>query len=476
MVQSQKSDDLTPPEPSLDPENLPEAAQTSDSTRNPAVRWIAVVSILLLAGGLGFGWRWWSSSQAQTAVGPGGGQMPGLPVKLETAQLSTVENSTEFIGSLESQQAITVRPEVTGRVSRIFVEAGDRVTAGTGLVQLQPDQQEANLASVIASINSARAIRSNAQSQIQALEAELVAQQAEVQLQEENYRRIAELVNEGAFAKQRLDEVVRDRQTAQANLSALNRRIQAARASFQEAEAGLQQAQANANRATAQLQDTTVVAPFSGVVGDMPVRLGDVVTPSDTLTTLTQSSALDLRLSIPLESAPDLRLGQTIELTDPQGKTLRRGTISFIAPRVNTNAQSILAKATFNNSDNQLRDGQFVRARVIWEKQPGVLIPTTAIARLAGEPFIFVAEAPQPQASPSPASPAANSAPAPSLVARQRQVTLGTIQDNRYHVLSGIKPGEQVVVSGILNLADGTPIMPESAMLQTAPNSAPITK
>jgi len=327
---------------------------------------------------------------------------------------------------------------------------------------------------VIASINSARAIRSNAQSQIQALEAEQVAQQAEVQLQEENYRRIAELVNEGAFAKQRLDEVVRDRKTAQANLSALNRRIQAARASFQEAEAGLQQAQANANQATAQLQDTTVVAPFGGVVGDMPVRLGDVVTPGDTLTTLTQSSALDLRLSIPLERAPDLRLGQTIELTDPQGKTIRRGTISFIAPRVNTNAQSILAKATFSNSDNQLRDGQFVRARVIWEKQPGVLIPTTAIARLAGEPFIFVAEAPQPQASPSPAaSPAPNSASAPSLVARQRQVTLGTIQDNRYHVLSGIKPGDQVVISGILNLSDGTPIMPESAM---APNSAPIAK
>ncbi len=466
MAQS-NSDYPKAPEQTLD-ESSPRRKSRSRSKRRN--RWIAIISAVVLLTGLGFGWRWWVSSRSG-AEGPAAGQMQGIPVKLETLETTTVENTTDFIGSLESQRAVTLRPEVTGRVSRILVDSGDRVSAGTSLIQLRPDQQQANLASVQASVNSARAIRANAQSQIEALEAERIAQQAEVELQEEEFRRISTLVNQGALPRQQLDSVVRDRRTAQANLNAINRRIQAARASLQEAEAGLQQAQANAQLATAELQETTITAPFSGIVGDIPVRLGDVVTNSDTLTTVTQNSPLELRLSIPLERAPDLRQGQQVELTDTQGNIITTGQISFIAPRVDPNAQSILAKATFSNQEERLRDGQFVRARVIWSEQPGILIPTTAITRLAGEPFIFVAETPQPGSDAPSAAP--EGAPTPKLIARQRPVELGSLQGNNYQVLSGVEPGEQVVVSGILNLMDGAPIVPDTAMSQPVGANVP---
>lgn len=473
MVQSNSSDDLNKPENETEETEETEdegLQEVTDSPSRPgAVRWIALISMVLMLAGLGFGWRWWAGRQANPAGGPMAGQPQAVPVKLETLEPETVEDYTEFIGSLESQQSVTVRPEVTGRVSQIFVASGDRVTAGTPLVQLQPDQQAANLASVIASVNSARAIRANARSQIDALEAERIAQQAEVQLQVENYNRTSFLVEQGALPQQQLDQAMRDRQAAQANLNAIEQRIQAAQASFQESEAGLQQAQANANRANAQLQETTIVAPFDGVVGDIPVRLGDVVTNSDTLTTLTQSDSLDLRVSIPLERAPDLQMGQPVLLIDGQGNVVSRGQVSFIAPGVDTSAQSILAKATFSNPSRQLRDGQFVRARVIWRSQPGLLIPTVAITRLAGEPFVFVAEAPQPEAG---AEAPAGDDSSPSLIARQRPVTLGNLQGNSYQVLSGVEPGERLVVSGILNLADGVPIMPTTEVGQAAPSPA----
>lgn len=452
MAQS-NSDYPVTPEQAPGAESPPQAKPTR-SRANRRTRWLAIISTVVLLTGLGFGWRWWTSGQVGGTEGPAAGQPQGIPVKIETLETTTVENATDFIGSLESQRAVTLRPEVTGRISRILVNSGDRVSAGTSLIQLRPDQQQANLASVQASVNSARAIRANAQSQIEALEAEGIAQQAEVELQEEEYRRISTLVSQGALPRQQLDGVVRDRRTAQANLNAINRRIQAARASLQEAAAGLQQAQANAQRATAELQETTIAAPFSGIVGDIPVRLGDVVTSSDSLTTVTQNTVLELRLSIPLERAPDLRRGQQVELTDTQGSLITTGQISFIAPRVDPNAQSILAKATFNNQDGRLRDGQFVRVRVIWQEQPGILIPTTAITRLAGEPFVFVAETPQ------------QTGDTPSLIARQRPVKLGSLQGNSYQVLSGVEPGEQVVVSGILNLMDGAPIIPDTAMSQ----------
>ncbi|MUL37019.1 efflux RND transporter periplasmic adaptor subunit [Gloeocapsopsis dulcis] len=449
--------------PEQTPDESPPRTKLTRSRSKRRNRWIAIISAVILLTGLGFGWRWWVSSRSG-AEGSAAGQPQGIPVRLETLETTTVENATDFIGSLESQRAVTLRPEVTGRISRILVNPGDRVSVGTSLIQLRPDQQQANLASVQASVNSARAIRANAQSQIEALEAEHIAQQAEVELQEEEFQRISTLVNQGALPRQQLDSVVRDRRTAQANLNAINRRIQAARASLQETEAGLQQAQANAQRATAELQETTIAAPFGGIVGDIPVRLGDVVTSSDTLTTVTQNTALELRLSIPLERAPDLRQGQQVELTDTQGAVISTGKISFIAPRVDPNAQSILAKATFSNQEERLRDGQFVRARVIWSERPGILIPTTAITRLAGEPFVFVAETP-PVGGDAPSA-AQEGTPAPKLIAQQRPVELGSLQGNSYQVLSGVEPGEQVVVSGILNLMDGAPIIPDTAMTQ----------
>jgi RND family efflux transporter MFP subunit len=422
--------------------------------------WLAL-GLLLLLTGLGLGWRWWqtqnASPQAPAAASPFG---QGVPVKLAAATTQTVVEYTEVIGALEAEASVEVRPEISGRVSQIYVSKGDRVEVGTPLVQLSPDEQAADVANVLASINAAQANRANARSQLAALQADAVAQVAEVELQQENYDRVATLAARGALSQQELDQARRNQDTAIAQLAAIQRRIEAAQAAWAEAEAGVRQAEANRDRAQAQLQDTTITAPLSGIVGDIPIKLGTVVTNQDLLTTLTRNQSLNLRLSIPLERAPDLQLGQRVGLTDPQGQVLQTGQISFISPQVTSGSQSILAEATFNNPTGTLRDGQFVRARVIWSERPGILIPTSAITRIAGEPFVFVAQSPE---APTEAAPVANPdgpSNVPTLVARQRQVQLGTLQGNAYHVLSGLNPGEQVIVSGVLNLSDGAPVMP----------------
>jgi RND family efflux transporter MFP subunit len=378
------------------------------------------------------------------------GMMQGLPVELATLEMGEIQEFSEFIGSLESRNSVVLRPEIDGRVSAIYVEAGDFVEAGTPLVQLSPEKREAELASVLASVNSARAIRANANSELQALQADRIAAVAEVDLQNTEYERISGLVTEGALPQQSLDLVERDRRSAISQLNAIDQRIQAARASLAESDSALEQAQANAALATAELQDATIVAPFSGIVGDIPVKLGDFANSSTILTTVTQNQALELRLSIPVERRPDLRRGLQVELTDNQGNDLGTGQISFISPQVDVNAQSILAKATFDNASGLLLDGQYVRARVIWDEQPGVLVPASAISRIAGETFVFVAQEAEGEDTEQPA-----------LIAEQRRVRLGIMQGNDYQVLEGLEPGDRIVVSGILNLSDGVPINPD---------------
>jgi RND family efflux transporter MFP subunit len=183
-------------------------------------------------------------------------------------------------------------------------------------------------------------------------------------------------------------------------------------------------------------------------VGNIPVRVGDLVTPDRVLTSIIQNDTLDLNLSVPIERSGQLRVGLPVELLDAEGNPLLRGQVSFVSPEVTSAEQAILAKASFPN-DGLLKDGQFVRARIVWQTGPGILVPTESITRIAGQTFVYVAES---AADTPPDQP-------PQQIARQRLVQLGDIEGNRYQVLSGLEPGEQVVTAGVLNLSDGAPIM-----------------
>jgi multidrug efflux pump subunit AcrA (membrane-fusion protein) len=149
---------------------------------------------------------------------------------------------------------------------------------------------------------------------------------------------------------------------------------------------------------------------------------------------------------------------------DAQGKVIGMSRVFFIAPNANNNTQSILIKSLFDNSNNQLRADQFARARVIWSQRPGVLIPATAVTRVAGETFVYVTDqAPsQPPQGEKREKPQAPQQGASQLVARQKRVKLGNIKGNNYQVLEGLQPGDKIIVSGLLNLRDGVPIIPES--------------
>ncbi|MGK7956114.1 MAG: efflux RND transporter periplasmic adaptor subunit, partial [Crocosphaera sp.] len=149
----------------------------------------------------------------------------------------------------------------------------------------------------------------------------------------------------------------------------------------------------------------------------------------------------------PLEDAPRLQVGLPVEIINYQDQAVTRGNISFISPNVTADSQLVLAKATFDRNNKALLNRQFIQARIIWQQRQGVLVPTTAVSRLGGQTFVFVAQA--------------NSSKeegATPLIAEQRQVELGEIQGNNYQVISGLKPGEKIVTAGILRLRDGAPI------------------
>lgn len=373
-----------------------------------------------------------------------------VPVELMELEASTIEDKSGFVGTLDAQQGVVLKPEMDGQVVQLFVESGETVAAGDPILRLSPDRNQAEVNTAIANTSVTRAALSNAQAQVRAAEAEKVRAEAEVALQDEEIKRIQYLVDEGAESQQQLDVVERDRDRAIAALNAAAEQVQSAQAAVQEAEAALAQSQSQVTVVQADLQDTLVTAPISGVVGDMVAKQGDYVETGESLTSITQNQTLDLSIAVPIEYRDQLRLGLPVEINrfpgDKQGVT---GRISFIAPQVEAATQTLTVEASFENATGILSDDQRVEAAIIWQKQSGVLVPATAISRLAGQPFIFVA------------TPSTNEETGESeLIAQQRSVTLGDIQGNDYQVLDGLDPGESIVVSGILNLSNGMAIAP----------------
>ena len=135
-----------------------------------------------------------------------------------------------------------------------------------------------------------------------------------------------------------------------------------------------------------------------------------------------------------------------MELIDASGKSIAIGRVSFIAPNATAESQTILAKATFANTNGQLLNRQSVQAKVIWAQRQGILIPVTAISRLGGKTFVFVAQ--------NRSTPDGKTA----LTALQKPVELGAIEGNNYQVISGLKSGEQIVTTGLLSLTNGAAI------------------
>jgi RND family efflux transporter MFP subunit len=182
----------------------------------------------------------------------------------------------------------------------------------------------------------------------------------------------------------------------------------------------------------------SVFAPTDGIVGDVPVHVGDRVTNTTPLTTIDERSGLEVYVSIPSEHARDVKMGTPILVIDKNDNVVLKTAVYFISPEVESGTQSILVKAPASQAADALRSMQLVRARILWSTRTGITVPVIAVSRVSGQFFAFVTEQDNGK-----------------VVARQRPVQLGEITGNDYAVLSGLKPGDQVVVAGGQNLADG---------------------
>ena len=352
------------------------------------------------------------SGCGRTAQGGAAQGYPAMHVQTQPAVEQKVGDYTEYLATLKSRSSSVLQPEVEGQITKIFVKSGDHVQSGQPLMEIDPRRQEATV---------------NSQ------EANWRSRHAALDYNAKELERRRSLFNAGVISKQDLDQAQSAYDSSKADVDALQQTV---------------------TQQKVQLKYFSVYAPTAGVIGDIPVRVGDRVTSSTMLTTLDQGSSLEAYISVPAEKSGSVKAGMPVELTTDDGNTVAT-TVSFVSPRVDPASQLLLVKANVPNTNGRFRNDQLIHARVIWRSVGRPMLPVTAVSRIGGATFAFVVGSNNGQT-----------------VAQQRNVKLGDIVGNNYEVLSGINAGEKVIVTSVNMLADGAPVVPEAAQPGDATSGA----
>ncbi len=338
--------------------------------------------------------------QNKTAA-PAGPAMQAMPVQTVAVKLAPVAQSNDYVATIKSRRSATLQPRVDGNLTEIDAHSGDHVRAGQVLMKIDPSQQEATVASQLATERQKKALYDYNQ----------------IELDRQQKLFDAGITSHDAFQQEQQ--------------------------AYQNAKADYESSVASRKAQEQLLSFYTIRAPFDGIVGDVPVHVGDYVTTSTLLTTVDENKDLEAYIYIPTERASEVRPGLGVDLLDSSGNLLESTRIDFVSPQVDSTLQAILAKAPVHSSPQVLRNAQMVTARVIWSTKPMPVVPVLAVTRQGGQSFVFVAQGQNGH-----------------YLAHQLPVTLGQTVGNTYSVPSGLTAGDKVIVSGTQFLVNNMPVMP----------------
>ena len=347
---------------------------------------LRTVAALTLAAAVAPACKQADSAPGGGGRGPGGpGGMPPMPVEVAVAQRDTVVDAINATGQIEAMQAIELRPDVEGRITAILVDEGRIVQRGTPLFKIDDAEVRTQVARATAERDLAR----------QAL------------------ARTKQLLEQNASTTQELERAEAMARSTQAQLDLLALR----------------------------LARSTVRAPFSGVVGQRLVSLGDYVNTSTRLAALQTYDPQRAVFQVPERYAERLNLDQRVafRVASLPGREFV-GVVDFVDPVVQLPARTIMVKARVPNPRRELQAGMFIEARLATAVRPdAVVIPEDAVLSLQGARVVWVV--------------------ADGKAAR-REVTLGVRRPGFVEVTDGVSAGEQVVVGGAERLMPGAPVAP----------------
>ena len=320
--------------------------------------------------------------EAKPAPGP-------IPISTTSVAIREVQRVVESVGTLFPFEEAIVSAEIEGRVDDVKADLGDAVSKGQLLVHVSEEEQKYILQQNEAQLRQAleRLGLKDENDRIQDVRnaPEVRRAQADLTDADQRLKRARTLVDQGISSQADLDQAVARFNAAQA---AYDSSLNQARNMIQMVEQFRAQLQLQRKK----LRDTSVYAPFAGLVKERQVSLGQFVRPNTPLFTLVKIDPIRLRIEVPERMAPWVRNGQTadVSLEAFEGQTFK-GRIWRISPTVDQSKRTFVVEALIDNPGGKLKPGSYARARIPTDKIERIkLVPARAVGYVFGSNKAFV--------------------------------------------------------------------------------------
>jgi membrane fusion protein, multidrug efflux system len=392
----------SPPDPQsgVEPTHNPSIAVPRTGRRH----WFAWLGLLLVLGIAGAHY-WRKTDERQTAAPR---TPPAVPVMVSQAEKGDIDVHVTGLGTVTPLNTITVTTRVDGQLMAVMYKEGDTVTQGAPLVEIDPRPFQV---------------------QLEQAEGQLAKDQAALQNARIDLRRYEELITKNAVSQQIL---------------------QTQRATVAQDEATIKTDQANIDSAKLNLTYCHITAPISGRIGLRLVDPGNFVSAaaSTPLLVITQMEPISVIFTIPEQQVPAVRAAlkagksPPVDAMDRDGQNvIGSGALTTLDNQIDQTTGTLKLRATMPNKDDALFPNQFVNARMLLQRKKGVtLITNAAVQRSAQTTFVYLVKNDQ--------------------SVEIRNVKLGTVDDQRSEVVSGIRPHDVVVTQGVDRLQAGSKVVP----------------
>lgn len=337
------------------------------------------------------------AAESTVAEAPDASMVRLAPENVTTAEVGQISSGPIISGQLTPAREATVRAQVGGSIVALTVDRGQPVRTGAEVARISARDLESSRASALAAVRSAETALDVARSESERTKA---------------------LVGGGALA-------ARDLEQAQNGVSA--------------AEAQLAAAHARLSAVDQQLDDTSVKAPFAGVVSARPASIGDVVAPGGELLTIIDPSSMRLEAMVPADQVPHLRQGAKVRFTIRGAPGEFTGTIDRINPTADPVTRQVSCFVTLPNTGGRLIAGLFAEGRVDAVTRDGVVVPLSAVDETGMRPTVTRIRNDKAEVVPV------------ALGARQ-------IEAERIEITEGVSAGDVLIVGSAKNVTTGTPI------------------
>ncbi|WP_199121333.1 efflux RND transporter periplasmic adaptor subunit [Pedobacter sp. ASV28] len=250
---------------------------------------------------------------------------------------SNFSSNLEITGSIEANESITLRSEVSGLVTGIFFKEGSNVSKGALLVKINDRDIQAQLKEAITKEN----------------------------LSASNENRAKQLLQKGAISQEEYD-------TSLAELQTLKSQVQLIRA---------------------QLAKTTIIAPFSGKVGLRSISVGEYLTPNATIANLLSTNPIKISFSVPEKYVSQIKHNSSISFNVDGSNKTYKGNIFAIEPGINQQTRTLQLKALAENASGELLPGSFAKIKLaLTTINDALLIPTEAVIPVLKGKVVYISK------------------------------------------------------------------------------------